>query len=170
MFDKEQCLINNEPQEIDGKGIGDKSTGLYHYIMNDPLFPICVVQSKWANCGIEGWTTSNNIACVPWPPKRAAVRVSLTSGIPPLSDSCLEGKQARNQNPKTATRRSKHPLQLIHSDLCGSLFPPSLGEAQYFVTLTDNFSQYTWIYFLRCKSDTLTSFKIFKSQAELALH
>ncbi|GKC95297.1 retrovirus-related pol polyprotein from transposon TNT 1-94, partial [Tanacetum coccineum] len=37
----------------------------------------------------------------------------------------LLGKHARSSFPKEATSRAKEPLQLIHTDLCGPITPPS---------------------------------------------
>nr|GFA70386.1 retrovirus-related Pol polyprotein from transposon TNT 1-94 [Tanacetum cinerariifolium] len=40
---------------------------------------------------------------------------------------CLLGKHARSSFPKEATSKAKEPLQLIHTDLCGPITPPSHG-------------------------------------------
>ncbi|GKA14724.1 retrovirus-related pol polyprotein from transposon TNT 1-94 [Tanacetum coccineum] len=42
-----------------------------------------------------------------------------------MCEGCLLGKHARRSFPKEATSRAKEPLQLIHTDLCGPITPPS---------------------------------------------
>jgi hypothetical protein len=46
VFDKEQCLVyKGGTNQIVGRGIRDQLIGLYRYILNNPEFPICAVQS-----------------------------------------------------------------------------------------------------------------------------
>ncbi|GKD46821.1 retrovirus-related pol polyprotein from transposon TNT 1-94 [Tanacetum coccineum] len=42
-----------------------------------------------------------------------------------VCEGCLLGKHARSSFLKEATSRAKEPLQLIHTDLCGPITPPS---------------------------------------------
>ena len=57
---------------------------------------------------------------------------------------------------------AKALLELIHSDLMS--FPtPSFSGALYVLTFIDDFSQSTWVYFLKYKSDVFDSFHIFKT-------
>ena len=80
------------------------------------------------------------------------------------------GKQARKSVRKEGARpRDSCRLQLIHSDLCREICPTFLGGNQYFVTFTDDYSRFTWIYFMHSKSDILKHFLAFKAIAKLAL-
>lgn len=96
----------------------------------------------------------------------------LVTGIPKLPyekhicESCVMGKQHRERIPKKSNSRSTHPLQLVHSDLCGPFATTSILGAKYLLTFTDDFSRYTWVYFLKSKADTFAQFKIFKSMVE----
>jgi transposase InsO family protein len=100
--------------------------------------------------------------------KGVAIGVPLISGIPSLCTSCYEGKQSHHPAPKEATRRAAKTLALIHSDLCGMIQPRSLAGSHYFITFTDDYSRYTWIFFMRKKSDSLGCFQKFKATVELA--
>lgn len=64
---------------------------------------------------------------------------------------------------KTATRRATAPFNYIHSDLCGPITPTSPSDTKYILTFTDDFSRFTWIYFLKKKSHTLSVFKQFQA-------
>ncbi|PWA57377.1 copia-type polyprotein [Artemisia annua] len=83
-----------------------------------------------------------------------------------VCEGCLLGKHARSSFPKEATSRAKEPLQLIHTDLCGPITPPSHGKNLYFMLLIDDFSRKTWVYFLKEKSQAFEAFKIFKAMVE----
>lgn len=70
-------------------------------------------------------------------------------------------------NTASGARRATSPLALLHTDLCGPLAIASLSGSRYILTITDDFSRYTWLYFLTNKSDTLSKFKSFKTMIEL---
>ncbi|GAA0151402.1 hypothetical protein LIER_10129 [Lithospermum erythrorhizon] len=79
---------------------------------------------------------------------------------------CLNGKQTRNAMPKQANWRATKVLELVHSDLCGPIQPTSTSGKRYFLTFIDDYSRKTWVFLLANKSDTLSSFKIFKNMVE----
>ena len=80
-----------------------------------------------------------------------------------VCEGCLLEKHARSSFPKEATSRAKEPLQLIHTDLCGPITPPSHGKNLYFMLFIDDFSRKTWVYFLKEKSQAFEAFKTFKA-------
>ena len=57
-------------------------------------------------------------------------------------------------------------LELVHSDLRGSITPMSNGGKRYFISFIDDFSRKIKIYFLHEKSEALTTFKSFKALEE----
>ncbi|KAL4284208.1 hypothetical protein GQ457_16G017900 [Hibiscus cannabinus] len=57
-------------------------------------------------------------------------------------------------------------LGLIHSDVCGPMNTQARGGYQYFVTFTDDFSSYGYIYLMRHKSEALEKFKEFKNEVQ----
>ncbi|KAK8923921.1 hypothetical protein KSP39_PZI019707 [Platanthera zijinensis] len=54
------------------------------------------------------------------------------------------------------------PLECIHGDLMGPTVTPSLGGSRYMLALVDDYSRYTWVYFLKEKSETFIKFVEFK--------
>ena len=42
--------------------------------------------------------------------------------------------------PEVGEIRSSRILQLVHSDVCGSMHTPSIEEAKYFVTFIDDYT------------------------------
>ena len=48
-------------------------------------------------------------------------------------------------------------------DLIGPITPTSLGGAKYALIITDDYSRYSFIYFLKSKAETASRFKEFLS-------
>ena len=57
-------------------------------------------------------------------------------------------------------------------DVCGPINVQARGGYEYFVTFTDDYSRYGYIYLMRQKSETFTKFREYKAEAEkqLGLH
>lgn len=87
-------------------------------------------------------------------------------GIRAVCECCLKGKMARLPFPKQAEQKSTAVLDLIHSDVCGPMNTPTPGGCRYFVTFIDDYSRYSWIFFLRKKSEVEECFKRFVSMAK----
>lgn len=115
--------------------------------------------------GMSSSASVNAIASASWPTEG----VGIPSYFEPRSfhfyEHCLYGKQKRVSFPSSATK-SKGILHLIHSDVFGYLPVPSLGKSRYYVSFIDDFSRYTWIYFLKRKVEVFDKFQEFKSLVE----
>ncbi|RVX11444.1 Retrovirus-related Pol polyprotein from transposon RE1 [Vitis vinifera] len=75
-------------------------------------------------------------------------------------DSCKLGKSKTLHFP-LHTSRASHCFDLIHSDVWGP-FPVSSHEKfKYYVTFIDDHSRFTWVYFLRSKSEVFHTFTKF---------
>ena len=59
-------------------------------------------------------------------------------------------------------------MALVHSDLCNPMTVASMGGCHYYVTFIDDYSQKTWIYFLKIEEfeEVLNKFKEFKAQVK----
>ncbi|KAK8670085.1 hypothetical protein V6N13_104846 [Hibiscus sabdariffa] len=62
--------------------------------------------------------------------------------------------------------RASDLLGLIHSDVCGPMNTQARGGYQYFITFTDDFSRYGYIYLMCHKSEALERFKEFKNEVQ----
>ena len=78
-------------------------------------------------------------------------------------EGCVEGKMHQLPCPATNQIRSKHRLELIHTDVCGPFTPHSLGGSRYFVTFVDDYSRCCAVYSIRQKSQVLQKFKEFEA-------
>ncbi|KAJ9538151.1 hypothetical protein OSB04_030884, partial [Centaurea solstitialis] len=88
------------------------------------------------------------------------VSKNLVKGLPEtrlskdtLCPACEQGKMTRSSHPPRMDTNSKSPLDMIHMDLCGPTRTESLARKKYILVLVDEFSRFTWLEFLRAKSD-----------------
>ena len=63
-------------------------------------------------------------------------------------------------------RRATELLELVHFDVCGLLSTQARGGYEYFVTFTDDYSRYGFVYLLKHKSETFNVFKVFRALVE----
>ena len=61
------------------------------------------------------------------------------------------------------SERDNDLLGLVHSDVCGPLSSTAIGGFQYFITFTDDFSRYDYVYLMKHKSESFEKFKVFKN-------
>lgn len=83
-----------------------------------------------------------------------------------LCEGCIYGKQTRKLFPVGKSWRATTCLELVHADLCGPMKMESLGGSRYFLMFTDDYSRFSWVYFLKFKSETFENFKKFKAFVE----
>ena len=61
------------------------------------------------------------------------------------------------------------PLDLIHTNVCGSMSTHTRGGFIYFTTLTDEFSWYEYLYLMKYKSKAFEKVKEFIIEVEKQL-
>ena len=57
--------------------------------------------------------------------------------------------------------RATDLLEIIHTDVCGSMNIEARGRYRYFLTFTDDLSRYGYIYLMKHMSKTFEKFKEF---------
>nr|GFB48549.1 retrovirus-related Pol polyprotein from transposon TNT 1-94 [Tanacetum cinerariifolium] len=89
-----------------------------------------------------------------------------------LCSACEQGKiHWKHHKSKTDFALNK-PLYLLHMDLCGPMRVQSINGKRYVLVVVDDYSRYTWVFFLHSKdeaSEVIISF-IKKTQVNLQLH
>ena len=85
---------------------------------------------------------------------------------PEFCEPCARGKSHRLPFKRKSERRTRQPLELVHSDMCGKIGTKSLSGGEYFVSLIDDYTRYSWIFVLKRKSDVCSQFKKWKAQVE----
>ena len=80
-------------------------------------------------------------------------------------DVCMKGKQTRLPF-NTERSRAEKPLEIIHSDLCGPIDPPTWDNKKYILTVMDDYTHYSVIYLLEYKNETTEYIKQYIAQME----
>jgi hypothetical protein len=79
---------------------------------------------------------------------------------------CVLNKHLRDNFDRCASWHASSPFLFFHCELCGSLYSPSFSRCKYFLTLIDDFSEQTWVYFLKLKSEVFDNFLAYKALLE----
>ncbi|GJZ30193.1 putative ribonuclease H-like domain-containing protein [Tanacetum coccineum] len=80
--------------------------------------------------------------------------------------ACLKGKQHKASCKSKIQNSFTHPLFMLHMDLCGPTFVSSLMNKKYCLVVTDDYSRFTWVFFLASKDETSDILKSFITQIE----
>jgi hypothetical protein len=83
-----------------------------------------------------------------------------------ICDACVLGKHPQEKFDKGKTQKASFPLDMIHSDLMAHFLHPSINKKRYMLIFVDDFSRFTWIFFLRQKSKVFQHLKDFKALVE----
>ncbi|KAJ9548783.1 hypothetical protein OSB04_021326 [Centaurea solstitialis] len=101
------------------------------------------------------------------------VKNNLVRGLPAKEFSsddhcvaCLKGKQHKNSHKSKEVNTISSPLQLLHMDLFGPTNVMSIGKKSYCLVIVDDYSRFTWVYFLRTKDETSGLIKPFVTRVE----
>ena len=78
-------------------------------------------------------------------------------------ESCLSGKMIKQPFNKV-NERADDLLGIIHTDVCGPFSHEARGGYRYFITFTDDFSRYEYVYLIRHKSESFEKFKEFQNE------
>ncbi|GJW48371.1 putative ribonuclease H-like domain-containing protein [Tanacetum coccineum] len=80
--------------------------------------------------------------------------------------ACLKGKQHRVSCKTKAFSPITKPLFMLHMDLFGPTFVSSLMHKKYCLVVTDDYSRFSWVFFLKTKDETSEILKNFIKEIE----
>nr|GEX85408.1 putative ribonuclease H-like domain-containing protein [Tanacetum cinerariifolium] len=75
--------------------------------------------------------------------------------------TCKKGKQHRASCKSKPVSSVSQPLQRLHMDLFRPTFMKSLNKKSYCLIVTDDYSRFSWVFFLATKDETSTILKTF---------
>jgi len=131
----------------------------------------CIMNKSIPNSSLYCSVLVNNTTCNLWHMKLshpsnkilqilASQNSSITSSVVNACDACAFTKQ-KCLPYITSITKSTHFFELIHVHIWGLLLVISLDGFKYFLTIVDDFSHFTWILFLKNKTDVRTSLQHF---------
>ncbi|GJS05420.1 ribonuclease H-like domain-containing protein [Tanacetum coccineum] len=93
--------------------------------------------------------------------KNKLVKGNLVRGLPSkifendhTCVACQKGKQHKASYKAKLVRSISQPLQMLHMDLFGPTSIRSINYKTYFLVVTDDFSSFSWVFFLASKDET----------------
>ncbi|GJR23595.1 putative ribonuclease H-like domain-containing protein [Tanacetum coccineum] len=75
--------------------------------------------------------------------------------------ACQKGKQHKASCKTKLVSSISHPLQMLHMDLFGPTFVRSINHKIYCLVVTDDYSRFSWVFFLATKDETSGILKTF---------
>jgi hypothetical protein len=76
-----------------------------------------------------------------------------------ICSACQARKQVVVHHPHKNIMTTDKPLELLHMDLFGPIAYISIGESKYCLVFVDDYSPFTWVFFLQEKSQTQETLK-----------
>jgi hypothetical protein len=80
--------------------------------------------------------------------------------------ACQAGKQVGSTHHSKNVMTTSRPLELLHMDLFGPVAYLSIGGSKYGLVIVDDFSRFTWVFFLQDKTETHRTLKRFLRRAQ----
>jgi transposase InsO family protein len=78
-----------------------------------------------------------------------------------VCSACQAGKQVGVHHPHKNIMTTDMPLELLHMDLFGPIAYISIGGSKYCLVIVDDYSRFTWVFFLQDKSQIQETLKGF---------
>nr|GEW19452.1 putative ribonuclease H-like domain-containing protein [Tanacetum cinerariifolium] len=149
-------------RDLDGVDLlkGNRSTNLYTINLYDmaSASPICLMARATPT---KSWLWHQRLSHLNFDTINDLAKNDLVFGLPKfkyakehLCPSCEQGKSKKASHPPTPVLNSKQRLHLLHMDLCGLMRVASINGKRYVLVIVDDYSRYTWVYFLRTKDKT----------------
>ncbi|GKB27512.1 retrovirus-related pol polyprotein from transposon TNT 1-94 [Tanacetum coccineum] len=157
-FRKSTCYIRN----LKGNDLltGSRGTDLYSITLQDSSTPnlICLMAKATSS---QAWLWHRRLSYLNFDTINLLSKNNIVNGLLKLKfikdhlcSSCELGKAKRKSFHTKTTPSSKRRLQLLHMDLCGPMRVESINGKKYVLVIVDDYSRYTWTYFLRSKDET----------------
>ncbi|KAI3815569.1 hypothetical protein L1987_15241 [Smallanthus sonchifolius] len=80
--------------------------------------------------------------------------------------ACLKGKQYKSSHKPKNLNTNDTPLQLLPMDLFDPTNIMSMGKKSYCLVITDDYTRFSWVYFLRIKDETAEILKSYILRVE----
>jgi hypothetical protein len=78
-----------------------------------------------------------------------------------ICSACQARKQVGTHHPHKNIMTTERPLELLHMDLFGPIAYISISRSKYCLVIVDDYSRFTWMFFLQEKSQTQETLKKF---------
>ncbi|GJV38938.1 retrovirus-related pol polyprotein from transposon TNT 1-94 [Tanacetum coccineum] len=170
-FRSNTCYVRN--LQGDDLLTGGRDSNLYTISISDMAAssPVCLMSKATST---KSWLWHRRLSHLNFGTINDLTRLDLVDGLPKfkygkdhLCSACERGKSKKASHPPKLVPSDHSKLELLHMDLCGPMRVASINGKKYILVIVDDFSRYTWVYFLRSKDETPEIIKKFIAQAQL---
>ncbi|KAJ9542658.1 hypothetical protein OSB04_029164 [Centaurea solstitialis] len=157
LFSIINCLIINS----DGVEIFEGRRFYNLYVVDFPVIdsskPVCLFSKATKG---ESWLWHRRFSHQNFSDISKLANGRLVKGLPKLTfdrdslcPACQMGKMKRSSHKSKTESSCQSPLEMLHMDLCGPMRIQSISGKKYILVMVDEYSRYTWLEFIRMKSE-----------------
>ncbi|GJV90206.1 retrovirus-related pol polyprotein from transposon TNT 1-94 [Tanacetum coccineum] len=170
-FRSKTCYVRN--LEGDDLLTSGRESNLYTISISDMAAssPVCLMSKATST---KSWLWHHRLSHLNFGTINDLTRLDLVDGLPKfkygkdhLCSACERGKSKKASHPLKLVPSDHSKLELLHMDLCGPMRVASINGKKYILVIVDDYSRYTWVYFLHSKDETPEIIKKFIAQAQL---
>ncbi|KAK2457508.1 putative mitochondrial protein [Trifolium repens] len=161
-FTGSKCEVRNTQGKIVMTGMRSKDN-CYHWVdVEEANISTCLVSKEE-----EVWLWHQKLGHLHLRGMKKAISTGAIRDLPKLNieegiicGECQIGKQTRMPHQKLEHLVTTKPLELLHIDLIGPMQVESIGGRRYALVVVDDYSRFTWVNFIREKSDSYDTLKL----------
>ena len=158
-FMKDHCeIINKKTQKIVLTGYRHGNIYEANLLSTTDGTITCLLSKALA---YESWIWHKKLSRLNFSNLNELVKKDLVRGLPKvmytadgLCDACQKAKQRRTSFKNKIESSIEEPLHLLHLHLFGPINVLSISKKRYALIIVDEFTRYTWVYFLFRKDET----------------
>ncbi|GJU75769.1 putative ribonuclease H-like domain-containing protein [Tanacetum coccineum] len=176
LFTDSECLVLGKDFKVDDSHVllrTPRQHNMYSIDLNN-IVPhknlTCLVAKAFVD---ESMLWHRRLGYLNFKTMNKLVRNNLVKGLPSKSFennhpcvACLKGKQHKASCKTKIVNSVSKPLHTLHMDLFGPTSVSSLNHKWYCLVVTDDFSRFTWTFFLNAKSETSRILRNFITEIE----
>ncbi|GJT35396.1 integrase, catalytic region, zinc finger, CCHC-type containing protein [Tanacetum coccineum] len=162
-FRSKTCYVRN--LEGDDLLTGGRESNLYTISLSNMAAssPVCIMSKATFT---KSWLWHRRLSHLNFNTINDLTRLDLVDGLPKfkygkdhLCYACEKGKRKKASHPLKLVSSDHSKLELLHMDLCGPMRVASINRKKLILVIVDDYSRYTWVYFLHSKVKLLTIIK-----------
>ncbi|GKC18794.1 retrovirus-related pol polyprotein from transposon TNT 1-94 [Tanacetum coccineum] len=170
-FRSKTCYVRN--LEGDDLLTGGRKSNLYTISISDMATssPVCLMSNATST---KSWLWHRQLSHLNFGTINDLTRLDLVDGLSKFKygndhfcSASERGKSKKASHPPKLVPSDHSKLELLHMDLCGPMRVASINGKKYILVIVDDYSLYTWVYFLYSKDKTPEIIKKFIAQAQL---
>nr|GFB62664.1 integrase, catalytic region, zinc finger, CCHC-type, peptidase aspartic, catalytic [Tanacetum cinerariifolium] len=173
-FKKHSCYV----RDTDGVDLikGSRGFNLYTILVEDMMksSPICLLSKASKN---KSWLWHRRLNHLNFGTINDLARKDLVRGLPRLKfekdhlcSACQLRKSKKHIHKPKAENTNLEVLNTLHMDLCGRMRVQTINGKKYILVIVDDYSQFTWVKFLRSKDKTPDVVIKFITQIQVGLN